>query len=88
VEARLQPHVPAFTLELAPGVGLSENDPEAESFGSRRCALLAEGIVRAHEQGIVRDSARVDAVAARFVEAGVLIDAPYLDPSLAGRHVL
>lgn len=88
LESRLQPDVPAFTLELAPGVGLAENGPEDESFGSRRCALLAEGIVRAHEQHIVRDADRVDVVAARFAEDGVLIDAPYLDPSLAGRHVL
>jgi hypothetical protein len=27
-------------------------------------------------------------VAARFAEEGVQIDAPYLEPSLAGRHVL
>jgi hypothetical protein len=88
LESCLQPQVPAFTLQLAPGVGLSENDPRGESFGSRRCALLADGIVRAHEQGIVRDSDRLEVVAERFAEDGVLIDAPYLDPSLAGRHVL
>lgn len=85
LQAWLQPQVPAFTRELAPGVGLSENNPDAESFGSRRCALLAEGLVRAHEQGIAD---RVEAVAARFAEAGVPIDRPYLDPSLDGRHVL
>ena len=88
LEHHLQPDVPAFTLELAPGVGLSENDPDAESFGSRRCALLADGIIRAGEQGLVGESARIDAVAARFAEDGVLIDAPYREPSLAGRHVL
>ena len=77
-----------FQRQLAPGVGLAENDPRGESFGSRRCALLADGIIRAHEQGTVRDSDRVEAVAERFAEDGVLIDAPYLDPSLAGRHVL
>ena len=88
LEHHPQPDVPAFTLELAPGVGLSENDPDAESFGSRRCALLADGIVQAHEQGLVHGSARIDAVAARFAEDGVLIDAPYREPALAGRHVL
>jgi HopA1 effector protein family len=88
LESRLQPRVPAFTLELAPGVGLSENEPGDESFGFRRCTLLAEAIVVAHELGIERDSDRLAAVAARFAEVGVLIDAPYLDPALAGRHVL
>jgi hypothetical protein len=85
---RLRPQTPAFTLELAPGVGLAEDNGAGESFGVRRCALLADGIVRAHEQGIEKPEARLDAVAARFAEDGVRADAPYLDPSLAGGHVL
>jgi hypothetical protein len=91
VAATLIPHlrsrVPAFTLELAPGVGLAE-DVGSGSFGQRRCGLLAEGIVLADEQRIVGPDGRLDAVAARFAEAGVPIDAPYIEPSLAGRHVL
>jgi hypothetical protein len=86
--AHLRPQIPAFTLEYGPGVGLAEDDGGGESFGERRCALLADGIVNAHERGVVRAAARVDAVAARFAEDGVLIDAPYVEPSLAGRHVL
>jgi hypothetical protein len=82
--ARLRPETPAFTLELVPGVGLAEADGTDESFGVRRCALVAEGIVRAHEQA----GDGVESVIARFAEAGVLVDAPYLEPSLAGRHVL
>lgn len=84
----LQPRIPAFTLELAPGVGLAEENGSAESFGVRRCALLADAIVRAAEHGVTDAAARLDAVAARFAEDGVQIDAPYLEPSLAGRHVL
>jgi class II lanthipeptide synthase len=87
--AQLRPQIPAFTLELAPGVALAEDDGGGgESFGVRRCTLLADGIVRAHAQGIMGAGARLDAVAARFAEDGVRIDAPYLEPSLAGRHVL
>ena len=85
--AHLRPAIPALTLSFAPGVGLAEDDG-SESFGARRCALLADGIVHAHAQRLRRIEARVDAVAARFAEDGVLIDAPYLEPSLAGRHVL
>lgn len=88
LRTRVRPKIPAFTLELAPGVGLAEDDGDGESFGVRRCALLADGIVRAHAQGLTQIDARVDAVAARFAEDGVTIDAPYLEPSLAGRHVL
>jgi HopA1 effector protein family len=84
----LRPRIPAFTLELAPGVGLAEDTGDGESFGERRCAVLADGIIRAHERGIVHAAARVETVAARFAEDGVLIDAPYLQPSLDDRHVL
>jgi HopA1 effector protein family len=86
--AQLRPQIPAFTLELAPGVALAEDYGSGESFGVRRCALLADGIVRAYAQDITRADARLDAVAARFADDGVRIDAPYLEPSLAGRHVL
>ena len=88
LSAHLPARIPAFTLELAPGVGVAEADGTGESFGIRRCGLLAEAIVRAHEQRITDAGARVDAVAARFAEDGLQIDAPYLEPSLAGRHVL
>ncbi len=86
--AHLPARVPAFTLELAPGVGVAEADGSGESFGAGRCALLADAIVRAHTQRITDTGARVDAVAVRFAEDGVQIDAPYLEASLAGRHVL
>jgi hypothetical protein len=86
--SRLQPQIPALTLQLAPGVGLAEDIADGESFGLRRCALLADAIVRAHELGITRDGARLDAVAAHLAEDGVRIDAPYLEPSLERRHVL
>lgn len=84
---RLRPTVPAFTLRFAPGVGLAEDDGTGDSFGVSRSALLADGIVRAHERGLTRVAA-LDAVAGRFAEAGLELDAPYREPSLAGRHVL
>ena len=48
----------------------------ASACGAARCSPTA--IVRAHEAGVTRTGARVDAVAARFAEDGVQIDAPYL----------
>jgi hypothetical protein len=88
LSAHLGPGIPAFTLELAPGVGLAEASRDGESFGARRCALVAEAITWAHARGITGAAERLDAVAARFDQAGLQIDAPYLEPSLAGRHVL
>jgi len=84
----LRPQVPAFTLEFAPGVGLAEDVGAAESFGIRRCALLADGIVQAHLRGLTHAAGRLAEVEARFAEEGVRVDTPYLEPSLAGRHVL
>lgn len=86
--AGLQPRIPTFTLELAPGVGLAEDVGDSESFGIQRCAVLADGIVRASESGLLDARARLGAVSARFAEDGVSIDAPYLEPALEGRHVL
>jgi hypothetical protein len=85
---RLQRRIPAFTLELAPGVGLAEEDGDSESFGVRRCALLADGIVRAQERGATDPAEQLAAVVERFGEDCVRLDAPYLEPSLEGRHVL
>jgi hypothetical protein len=84
----LRPPIPAFTLELVPGVGLAEHDGGAASFGTVRCRLLAEAIVRAHRQGVTELGERVAVVADRFAEDGIRIDAPYREPSLSGRHVL
>jgi hypothetical protein len=86
--ALLRPRVPAFTLPLAPGVGLAEDARAGVSFGARRCALVAEGILAAHERRETRFAARHNAVVAAFAHAGLEIDAPYREPSLAGRHVL
>jgi class II lanthipeptide synthase len=84
----LRPRVPAFTFALAPGVGLAEGSRAGESFGARRCALLAAGIVGAYERGEARPAGWLEAAVASFASVGVEIDAPYREPSLAGRHVL
>ena len=86
--SRLRPRTPAFTLTLAPGVGLAESPATGESFGEHRCRLLADGIVGADERGVAPGSSRVDAVIESLAENGVKIDAPYLEPSLDGLHVL
>jgi hypothetical protein len=86
--SRLLPQTPAFTLALAPGVGLAESPATGESFGEHRCRLLADGIVGADERGVAPRSSRVDAVIESLAENGVKIDAPYLEPSLDGLHAL
>lgn len=84
LRGRLRPGIPAFTLAFAPGVGVAENHPSGDSFGTSRCTLLAEAIVRAHERGVDRVSEAV----ACFAERGIDLEAPYREPALSGRHVL
>jgi hypothetical protein len=84
----LRPSIPTFTLELAPGVGLAEHDGGAVSFGTVRCRLLAQAIVRAHQLRVSELGERIALAAERFAEGGISVDAPYRDPSLSGCHVL
>jgi hypothetical protein len=79
---------PAFTLPLVPGVGLAEDAGGSTSFGQRRCALLAEAVVVAHERREVHPEARLAVADERFAAEGVSLDEPYLEPALDGRHVL
>lgn len=77
----LQPRTPVFTKPLAPGVGVGEErgGAGAESFGTRRCLLLAQGAVAAHE-GRIRDlRGRLSTVERCFADAGIDLDAPYLE---------
>ena len=79
--------VPAFTLALRPGVGLAEDDGDGDSFGERRCALLAEAHRGRAERGRRGRAASRPWPSASRAPASTL-DAPYRDPALAGRHVL
>lgn len=84
VNPLLRAGVPAFTRELRPGVGAAEHPPGDRSFGQLRCAVLAEGVLRAHDTGS-RD--RLAVVADVFAEHGIDLDAPYREPTRAD-HVL
>jgi hypothetical protein len=76
----LQPRTPVFTRQVAPGVGLGEQRGDAaESFGMRRCRILAEGLVDAHERRIRDVEPRLLVVEHHFDEAGIDLDAPYLE---------
>jgi hypothetical protein len=88
-EPHLRGRTPAFAKAIARGVAVGEHDVRlGASFGSGRCRLLAEGIVAAHDSGCVTLGDRVDAVARRFAERGLDVDAPYLAPGSAHRYEL
>jgi hypothetical protein len=80
VAGEIQPRVPVFTKELAPGVGLAEDPGQGESFGLHRCALLAEGMVRAYELRKQSLADRLAVVEACFASQGIQLDQPFLNP--------
>jgi hypothetical protein len=84
----LRPRTPAFTRALAPGVGLAESPTTGESFGQHRCALLADGIIGAEEQGLRPGAGRIEAVIESLAASGVMIDALYFELLLDGQYVL
>jgi HopA1 effector protein family len=87
---QLQPRTPVFTKPLAPGVGLGEErgSAGAESFGTRRCLLVATGVVEAHEERIRDLRGRLSKVERCFADAGIDIDAPYLERGSEDRYSL
>lgn len=76
----LKPGTPVFTKPLAAGVGLGEErGGDGVSFGMRRCLVLAEGVVDAHERRIRDLPGRLLLVERHFADAGIDLDAPYLE---------
>ncbi|HEX9781539.1 MAG TPA: lanthionine synthetase LanC family protein [Opitutaceae bacterium] len=80
IQGSLKPAVPAFTKTLRPGLALAENPPGGESFGLHRCQLLADALIRAHEDGIRSQQGRLEQVDRVFQEAGLNLDKPFLNP--------
>jgi hypothetical protein len=79
VAAHLRPGTPALTKPLAPGVGLAEDPGQSDSFGQHRCRLLADGMIRAYEQGKTLLADRLHIVADRFAEEGIRLEEPFVN---------
>ena len=85
----LRPGVPAFTKALAAGIAVAEHQPElGASFGTSRCLIVAEALVRAREQGAAGPGERLEAVARGFADHGLDVDRPYLAAGSATRYAL
>jgi hypothetical protein len=79
--ADIKPATPVFTKRLAPGLALAEEPAvgPADSFGTHRCGLLAEAIIRAYEQKTAAVQDRMAVLAACFAEEGLSLHAPFLN---------
>jgi hypothetical protein len=79
----LKSGIPAFTKPLARGIGLAEDPGKGESFGLNRCGILAEGIIRAYEQGCRSLARRLRVVQDCFTESRVSLNTPFLNAGSA-----
>ncbi len=84
----LLPGVPALTLALQPGVGFADDPPGDESFGTSRCRLIAEALVRAAERGQTTVRERLARIEERFQEEGLDARQPYLRAPVPPRPVV
>ena len=76
----LRQRTPAFTKPITEGVGLAEDPGQEDGFGLHRCRLLAEGMIRAYEQGKKSVDERLQVVLDRFAESGINLEKPFLNP--------
>lgn len=83
IAPQLLPCVPALTKHLAPGLGFAEDPGQRDSFGLHRCRLLADGMIKAYEQHRTSVDDRLHVVQDRFLEAGILLERPFLNPDSA-----
>lgn len=88
VAGHLRPGTPAFTKRLADGLGAAEDPPGPDSFGTHRCGLLAEAMVRAFELELETTPERLELVEQHFDEHEVGFDRPYLNAGSADEYEL
>ena len=81
----LVPEEPPLTLRLAPGVGLAEDPPGDDSFGTSRCRLVAAGLASASSDD---PDALVAAVLDHLRTAGIDPERPHLEPGSRRSYAL
>jgi len=87
VSTHLARRTPMFTKRLARGLAVAEDPGDGRSFGQHRCQLVAEGLVRAFENGTTALSDVSGAIAGRFAEEGLTITRPWLNAGSRGGYV-
>jgi HopA1 effector protein family len=86
-QAAFSPHIPLFSKQLAPGLGLVEV-PESTTFGQHRCQILATGLVMAINRGDSNTTERLDTICQFLANTGIDLAQPYLNPAAIDRYPL
>lgn len=71
--------VPLFTRRLANGFAVAESPRDGRSFGTHRCALVADGLVRAYEANVTEPTKRLRCILEAFNAAGIPASDPHLN---------
>jgi hypothetical protein len=78
-----KPEIPLFTLELAKGLGLAEEPnqrfSEQESFGTHRCQIIANGLLKAWYQDNNSPDIRLTFIQEEFAGLGINLECAYLN---------
>ena len=77
--AAVRSEAPLFALPIAPGLAFAESPQNGESFGMHRCALIADGLVRAHACG-AGGAERLAVMREPFAEYGLDLARPAFNP--------
>jgi hypothetical protein len=86
VRSHLGEDTPLMTKRLAPGLGFAEDPGMAESFGTSRCKILAEGLWSAYLAGRQGEHARLQTIKDTFERYGIDLEHPYLNPGSTDRY--
>ena len=78
-QAAFSPHVPLFSKQLAPGLGLVEV-AKPDTFGQHRCQILATGLVMAIDRGHSSTTEKLATIDQVLANAGIDLAQPYLNP--------
>ena len=80
-QAEFSAHVPLFSKQLAPGLGLAEIPTAASGFGMQRCGLVAKGLVAAMAQDRTAAADKFQLIQQEWTIAGLDLLQPHLNPS-------
>ncbi len=90
-QQHFRPETPLFTKLLAPGLALAEEPIHKfavqESFGQNRCRIVANGLLKALEQGDSSPEARLSAIVEQFSLLKIDLQAPYLNPGSEDTYI-
>jgi HopA1 effector protein family len=79
-QSEFSAHVPLFSKQLAPGLGLAEVPTTPIRFGMQRCELVARGLITAIAQNRTAAADKFQLVQQEWTVAGLDLLQPYLNP--------